>query len=152
MTMNLKVQHLMDATLVISQIIREQRPLPQKGNYRLARLHEKLNREFLIINAKRDEMIKVYDFHPMVPNPKYNPEAADGDVVKLEPKMIQSAEWSVPEDKLAEFQEKWKEIAEEEIEVDVQPVPLDQLCFAGPDIEATISGHEFIVLGSLVTE
>lgn len=156
MTMKLKIQHLMDATLVISQIIREERPMPQKGKYRFARMHDKLNREFLIINARRDEMIKAYDHHPMVPNPAYNPEVSAEDaannVVTLEPKMIPSKEWSVPLDKLEEFTKAWMEIGEEEIEVDVQPIPLEQLCFADPNANGSINGHEFIVLGELVAE
>lgn len=159
MSMKLKVQHLMDATLVISEIIRDNRPMPQKGKYRLARMHPKLNAEFLVINAKRDEMIKAYDHHPMVPNPANNMsdearefEASQGNVSQLVPKTIPSAQWSVPEDKLAEFQKLWEEVAEEEIEVDVEPIPLAQLCFDDPNIDGSITGHEFIVLGDLVKE
>ena len=47
----------MDMTLLISQIIREGRQMPQKGKYRLARMHSKLMVEFTTINAQRDEMI-----------------------------------------------------------------------------------------------
>lgn len=152
MTMTLKVQHLMDATLVISQIIREQRPLPQKGNYRLARMHDKLNREFLIINAKRDEIIKSYETHALVPNPAYQPDES-GSVASDVPQFIEDPNnYMVPADKLEEFQKRWEEIGSEEIEVDVQPIPLEQLCFADPNAEASISGHEFIVLGCLVAE
>lgn len=154
MAMKLKIQHLMDATMVISAIIREERPLPQKGKYRLARMHPKLNAEFMIVNANRDEMIKAYDFHIQVPNPKYNPEAdTDGSVVELQPKTIPSEQFYVPPDKLEEFEAHWREIAEQEIEVDIEPVPLDQLCF--PDekgVDGAISAHEMIVLGSLIAE
>jgi len=129
MTMKIKVQHLMDATMVIRQIITEKRPLPQKGNYRLARMFDKLAREFDILNAKRDEMIKAYDYH------------ADG-----------AKEWSVPPEHIPEFTKQWAELGAEEIEVDIEPIPLEQLCFADPDVQATIDVSEFIVLGSLVKE
>ena len=157
--MKLKVQHLMDATLVISTIIREDRNLPQKGKYRLARMHPKLNKEFLLVNAQRDEMIKAYDHREMVPNPAGAiPDevradiAASGNIHQLAPKMIESPEWSVPADKIAEFMAAWQEIADQEIEVDVEPLPLDQLCFPGDLADGSIAAHEFIVLGGLVVE
>lgn len=115
MTMKIKVQHLMDATMVIRQIITEKRPLPQKGNYRLARMFDKLAREFDILNAKRDEMIKAYDYHHE-----------------------DAKEWSVPPEHIPEFTKQWAELGAEEIEVDVEPIPLEQLCFADPDVQATI--------------
>lgn len=153
MTMKIKVQHLMDATMVIRQIITEKRPLPQKGNYRLARMFDKLAREFDILNAKRDEMIKNYDYHPMVPNPAKVPTASDPLAQNQDiPDFIESKEWSVPEEHVAEFTKQWAEIGAEEIEVDVEPIPLEQLCFADPDVQATIDATEFIALGSLVKE
>lgn len=159
MTMKLKVQHVMDATLAISEIIRDNRPMPQKGKYRLARMHPKLNAEFMPINARRDELIKAYDYHPMVPNPANNmsdemreAQAAQGNVAQLVPKMIPSADFAVPADKINEFKAAWEEIANEEIEFDIEPIPLEQLCFADPNIDGSISGHEFIVLGDLVKE
>lgn len=159
MTMKLKVQHLMDATMVISTIIREDRSLPQKGKYRLARMHPKLNKEFLIINAQRDEMIKAYNFHAMVQNPaSVMPDemrtaiAESGNIAKLPSKMIESPEFSVPEDKVAEFMAAWQEIADQEIEIEIEPIPLDQLCFPGDLADGSITAHEFIVLGDLVIE
>ncbi len=159
--MKMKVQQLMDATLVVATIIREERPLPQKGKYRLARLHDKLNREFLIVNARRDVMITAYGCPTMVPNPEYKKaeilskgEVLDGlenNVDPSIPKMIPGKGWTVPPDKLEEFESQWLEIGSEEIEIDAQPIPLEQLCLPGnPD--GSISGHEFIILGDLVAE
>jgi hypothetical protein len=149
----------MDATLILSQIIREDRPMPQKGKYRLARMHPKLNAEFMIINTRRDEMITAYNHHGMIPNPENNltDEAreamvAAGHLDKLPPKEIEDPQFSVPADKLAEFQAAWKEIAESEIEVDVQPLPLDQIVFPGDLDNGSITAHEFIILGDLVVE
>lgn len=158
--MKIKVQHLMDATLVISTIIREDRNLPQKGKYRLARIHPKLDREFQIINAQRNKMIEAYDHHEMIANPAANgmPDevraeiAAAGNVHQLPPKMVEAKEFSVPADKIDEFHATWKEIADQEIEVDIVPMPLDQLCFPGDLADGSITAHEFIVLGDLVVE
>lgn len=139
--MKLKVQHLMDAVLVISQIIREQgqdlRPMPQKGRYRLARMHAKLLPEFTTINTKRDEMISAYGYHQLVAGP--------------DDTQVESANFAVPADKMDEFTAAWKEIAGEEIEVDVEPIPLAQLDL-GDGTDGSISANEFIVLGALVAE
>lgn len=141
-SMKLKVQQVMDATLVISQIIREDRAMPQKGRYRLARLHSKLLPEFTTINAQRDELIKAYDTHVMVS--ETDPET--GAVIE-----VATAEFTVPEDKMPEFTEAWKAIAGEEIDIDVEPIPLSQLDIGG-DIDGNISVNEFIVLGSLIAD
>lgn len=149
MTMKLSIQHVMDATLVISQIIREDRKLPQKGKYRLARMHPKLNKEFATVNAQRDEMIIAYGFHPKVPNPAFNQPAEEGVDV---PEFIESPEYAVPADKLEEFQAKWSEFADQEIEINIEPIPLEQLCFPGDAEDGSITAHEFIILGDLVKE
>lgn len=151
--MKLKAQQVFDATLAVSQIIRDNRPMPTKAAYRLARLHAKLLPEFQTLTARRDEMIKAYDHHPMilvhdydsnesVPKTKENPLGQ-----RLEP----SAEFSVPADKLPEFNAAWKEIGDQEIEVDVEPVPLS--CFdLGASMASPISASEFVILGDLVKE
>src|SRR4051812_29792109 len=128
MSMNLKVQHLMDSTLVISEIIRDNAPMPQKGKYRLARMHPKMVKEFEIINQQRNDMIKAYGTKAMVPNPenRYSEEArremiAAGRAGDLVPVMIESpTDYTVPEDKLEEFNAAWKEIADTEIELDIE--------------------------------
>lgn len=138
--MKLKVQQVFDATLLISQIIREARPMPQKGKYRLARMHAKLLPEFDTINAQRDEMIKAYGYHPLVQT-----GVEDADV------MAESPNFAVPNDKLAEFNEAWRKVADEDIEVDMQPVPLAQLDL-GPGTNGVIEAHELAILGDLVEE
>jgi hypothetical protein len=158
--MKLKVQHVMDATLVISQIIREDRKLPTKGKYRLARAHDKLNKEFLIFNEQRDAAIKAYNYRGTIPNPAANGLSDDaraamvaaGKIGSLPPKEIEDENFSVPADKIEEFHKTWGAIAVSEIEVDIEPIPLDQLCFPGDLEDGSISAHEFIVLGDLITE
>ena len=139
--MKLKVQHVMDAILTISRIIREQRPLPQKGAYRLARMHAKLLPEFQTINGRRDAMITAYNHHEMI----------DGKDNAGLPTLTENPEFSVPVDKMSEFTAAWAEIGAEEIEVEVEPIPLSYLDL-GPSIECAIRADELIVLGDLVKE
>ncbi len=135
--MKLTAQQVFIATPVIRAIIEQNRPMPQKGKYRLARMSAKLEPEFKPINDRREAMIIAYDYHPMV-------KTADG---AMEP----APHFGVPEDKLAEFLPAWKEIGDEEIEVDVEPVPLAYLDF-GDNANGSISAAELVALGDLVRE
>lgn len=138
--MKLKVQHIMDSMLVVTNIINRQAPMPQRGKYLLARLHTKLLPEYKVIDARRDEMIKVYN------NPQTKTETlANGDVL-ITPV---EGEWQVPPDKMPEFLAAWKLIGDEEIEVDIQPLPLTALCMSN-GTEGLIEASEFITLGDLV--
>lgn len=135
--MKLKVQQVFDACMVLSMIIREARPMPQKGAYRLARLHAKLLPEFTTIANQRDALIMAYDY-------KAKPKDATGKTIEDAPEQNM-----VPDDKAAEFAEAWNKIGEEEIEIDAEPVPLEQLDL-GPDKPAVITASELITLGDLV--
>lgn len=125
--MKLKVQHVFEATLVVARIINENRPMPQRGKFRLARLHAKLLPEFTTIAARRDEMITAYDH------------------------LGETLQPTVPDDKLSEFAAAWTEIGDEEIEVDVEPVPLGCLDL-GDAADGAIQANELVTLGDLVTE
>lgn len=127
--MKLKVQHLMDSMLVVTNIINRQAPMPQRGKYLLARMHQKLLPEYTIIDARRDAMIKEYDT----------------------PDDVRPGEFKVPDDKMPEFIAAWKVVADEEIEVDVQPMPLTALCMPNAT-EGLIEASEFITLGDLVVD
>lgn len=126
--MKLTAQQIRDVTLVVSQIIREQRSMPQRGKFRLARLHAKLLPEFNVIDAQRDSLVKEHG------------DPVEGDISR----------WEVSAEHMPEFNAAWKTIADEEIEVDVQPIHLSDLdCgTANGGIEA----NELIVLGDLITE
>ena len=141
--MKLKVQHVMDATLVISQIIRDRRQMPQKGKYRLARMHAKLLPEFTTINDQRDAMIKAYDFETKV---TVKDEAGVESEVSTNP-----PSYSVPLDKMPEFTAAWKEIGDGEIDVDVEPIPLAYLDL-GEGVDGCVEASELITLGDLVRE
>ncbi len=142
--MKLKAQHVLDATVVVAQIIRENRPLPQKGKYRLARLHAKLLPEFNTLNAQRDAMISAYGWQqPLDSN--WDSSRPDVGTPALSPN------FSVPPDKLPEFNAAWKEIGDQEIDIEVEPVPLAHLELAD-NVDGSITGHELVLLGDLVTE
>ncbi|MDE2104685.1 MAG: hypothetical protein KGL39_46040 [Patescibacteria group bacterium] len=142
--MKLTVQQVMDATVTVSNIIRENRPMPQRGKYKLARLHAKLLPEFNTANDQRNAMIKAYDHHPMV-NAKPSKEDPLGQ------NLVESPDFAVPNSKVPEFTEAWAKIASEQIDVDVEPIPLEQFSLAD-DQDGSISAHELIVLGDLVKD
>lgn len=146
MGMKLKVQKLMDVTLLLTQIIRERRPMPQKGKMELARMHAKLEPEFKIIDEQRNEIIKAYDTRIMVPDPGGRIDEATGKVA-----MVEGDGYQVPEDKLDEFNKKWEEIAEHEVEVDIKPIPLKYIDL-GLGSDGSIEAFELIMLGDLITE
>jgi hypothetical protein len=161
--MNLKVQQLMDATLVMANIIRENRKLPTKGKYLLGRMHAKLQAEFIRLDTERNDLIKSYGYKADVPNPAYKPAdkvardrlVSEGRLqeslkIKVEPETIEVD--SVPEDMFKDFEGKWLPVTKTEIEVDVAPIHIDSLCFPGDLEDGEITGHEFIVLGDLITE
>lgn len=116
--MMLKVQTVFDATQVLATIINENRHMPTKGKYRVARMHAKLFPEFTTANDQRSEKILSYEHRNEADQP------------------------SVPDDKMPEFIAWWKEVASEEIEVNVEPIPIDLL--------DNISYAEFQTLAELV--
>lgn len=129
--MQLTAQQVFDSAMLVARIIRENRPLPLKGAYRLARMHAKLLIEFTPIAEKRDGLITAYD---------HKAKDLDG---------VEAQAFSVPPDKAEEFGEAWKEIAEQKIEVEVEPIPLEQLDAGGV---GSITASELITLGELVRE
>ena len=139
--MRLTVRQVMDAATVITNIINEKRPMPQKGKYRLARMHAKLAPEFDIANEQRTQIIKEYDAIQM--ETTINP---DGSTVELP-----TDRYVVPLDKMPEFNEKWGAILAQEIDVDLTPVPLCQLDL-GDNVDGGISAAELVTLGCLVND
>ena len=140
--MKLTVQQVFDITPLLAKIKEENRPLPSKGKYRIARLHRKMEAEWNTIAERYNAMIKTYDHkRPMIDGKVVTVEEAEGAANVV----MQDA---VPDDKMPEFLAKWKDLAAEEIEVAVEPIPLDQLCIDGA--EGGISIAEFSVLDTLV--
>ena len=127
--MLLKIQDLMNATLLISQMIREHRAMPQRGKLRLARMHEKLLPEFNTINASRDAVIASYQC----------------------PDDAKPGEWMVPADKIDEFNASWLAVASEEIFIDVEPLVMADIDL-GPHADGSIEAGELLILGALFAE
>lgn len=134
--MLLTVQHILDATVTLSTIIREARPMSQRGKYKLARMHAKLLPEFNVASARRDEMITLHGVQQAPPEGM--------DPTGKEP-------FEVPLDKMDEYTAAWKEVGDTEIEVDVCPIPLADFDL-GPGTNGAIEANELIVLGDLVSE
>ena len=143
--MKLKVQHVFEASPVIQAIANENRPMPQVGKFRLARMLSKLWPEHQVVVARRDAMIMAYDHRAqrvddngaLLFNPDGSPLIAD--------------QSSVPPDKAQEFLAAWAEIGAEEIEVAVEPIPLSCLDM-GDNADGSIAAYELVLLGDLVTE
>ena len=129
--MKLKIRQVFDAIQVLDAVIRERRPMPQLGKYRLARMHRKLLPDFQVANAQREELITKYGV----------PRAEDG--------VLQ-----VPNERMPDFNAEWDPIADHEVELDIEPVRLADMALGKPDDPANgaLEASELLVLGDLVTE
>lgn len=128
--MKMKAAQLLDAYITLTAIINEKRRLPQKGAYRIARMHSKLSSEAMLVDGQRNELIR-----------KHGSEIFGG------PDGLQLTGYKVKESAEEEYRKEWMTIAEEDIELDVEPIPLEQL-----GTEGTILPNEFHHLGPLVAE
>ena len=141
--MKLTLQRVFEATQALAAIINENRPLPSKGKYRVARMHAKLFPEFTTLNDRRTAMIMAYGHKQAVLHGKVVTEPDDLTHAGI---VMQDA---VPDDKMPEFLAAWADLAKEEIEVNVEPIPIYQLCIDGQ--EGVVTFAEFAALGELVT-
>lgn len=144
--MKLKVDQVFEAMVTLTQIIRDKRKLPLRGSYHLARLHAKLQPDFEVISAKRDEVIKSFGVHNKIRDPRIDPLEYPAAVP-----MVDGPDFIVPPELQGEFVAKWKVIGDEEIEIDVQPVSLDSLDL-GPTIPGELTAIELCLLGELIKE
>lgn len=125
--MQLTVQQVYDAVQALTAIINRNAPLSAKGQYRVGRMHKKLLPEYEPINERRNALIAPYDYK------------------------TESGNMAVPDDKLSEFVAAWNELAKEVIEVDVEPIPFEQINL-GDATASPITTIEMIWLGDLVKE
>ena len=137
MMLKLKVDHVYQATQTVIAIINENRAMPQKASYRLARLYAKLKPEFDLIAARRDAMIEAY-----------NHKALDPIQVEGEPPRY-AENYSVPPDKIGEWKKAWTDMGDEEIDIEVDPLPLEQFD-RGDAAPSVLTAGELIALGDLV--
>lgn len=100
--------------------------LPTKAAYRIARMIVLLEPEALVLRSKRFDVIK-----------KHGEEnkAAKG-------------VWAVLPGKAADFEREWGEIAQDEIEVTCQPIPLSAM----GDGESYFTVAELLLLGPLMED
>jgi len=140
--MKLTAQNVFGATVVLASIIRDQRSMPQRGKYLIARLHAKLLPEYNVLEARRNAIIQ--DIGEVMMDAVTNPDTGEVTLTQIPGK------FQVSEARMPEFTKAWTAIGEEEIEVDVQPLPLSAL--SSPDGDGAIEAHELQVLGVLVTE
>lgn len=138
--MKIKAIDLWRATIALTKIINGQRAMPQKGKYRLARMHAKLTSEFKVVDQQRDEMIKAYGQREV----KTETNAETGEVT-----VSPTGNWEVPADKMPEFNAALDQLGE--IEVDVQPIPISCLSL-GDHEDGAIESAELIILGDLVSD
>ncbi len=123
--MMLRVQQVFDAHHALAAIVNANRPMPQKGAYRLARMKMKIDAEAVPIIEKRDALLKQHA----------TPVEGSPNNFTVTP----------------EFVAAWKEIADDEIEVAVEPIPL-VLLDLGDTVAGALTSAELIALGDLVTE
>lgn len=128
--MKLTIQQVYGAMQALDAIIRDKRPMPQLGKYRLARLHAKLAPEFTWANAQRDELIRKHG------------------------ETMQDGQFGVPPERMAAFLDEWDPIATALVDVDVEPVCLGDLALGPPDDPANgaVEASELVLLGDLVAE
>lgn len=126
--MKMTAQRIMDVYLLLRRVSNEERPLPQKGAYRIARMLSKMQADAMPIMQQYDAMIFAYDYIP--PGKEFN---------------------EVPPDKLVEFRAKWMEtIGSEEHELDLDPMPLDHL--DNGTRKGSLTVDELLMLDDLVKE
>lgn len=148
--MKLKVEHIFEAMVTLSQIIRDERHLPLKGNYHLARLHAKLLPDFQVISTKRDEIIKSFDVHQKIPDPTFVWDRTQDPMQQNIP-MIDGPGYIITPELQEAFIAQWKPLGEEEIEIDLQPIPLASLDLGQTTIGG-ITARELSILGELVRD
>ena len=101
----------------------------------------------------------------MLPNPEFQkltaatPEDPTGEKSRQKvrelgvlgpPEMIESKEYTVPPEHLAEYEQYWSEVAEQEIEFDAEPMPITQFDL-GDHVNGSLEAGEIIALGPLIS-
>jgi len=165
--MQIKAKTIFEALPVITAIIEQARPMPQGGKFRLARMHRVLLPEYTTINETRNTLIKAYNHHPMVPRgSEMTPADMQALKASLQPvegktdgeqlsellnEMVPSKEFSVPDDKMPEWQAEMDKIFAEEITIQIQPIPISMLSPSNAP-NGSIEASEIAVMDGLVTE
>ena len=95
--MKLKAGQILDAFIVLTAIINDQRKLPQKGKFRVARCRAQLETEATRIQKERDEIVF---------------ELGEHKLVMIEGGPTEDKGWEVPPEKMPEFKKRWEALPE----------------------------------------
>lgn len=147
--MRLKAEHVYEAMLVISQIIRDQRPMPLRGKFLLARMHSQLLSDFNVIAMQHDDTVRVCGVRRKIPDPTFNGFKIDP--MSQSVPMIDGPDFIILPECRAAWEVLWRPIADELIDVNVQPIPIGALSL-GDGVDGTIQANELSILGELITE
>lgn len=134
--MHLTTGRIHDAVTALNAIIQSptSRKIPAMGKYRLARMHNILEREYVLIEAERSKLVMELG------------EEVFSDVTKTTSLGWQVQQSNIP--KFTEYVKRWNELRSQEIEVNVHPISLYAL---GND-PAGVEMDEFKALGELIEE
>jgi hypothetical protein len=155
----IKASTIFAALPIITQIIDERRPMPQAGKYRLARMHAKLLPEWKVLNEQRSDLIKAYDTHVKIPKPIAVGEVitpAEGETAQEATQrrmgeMVDGPEYMVPDEHMPKFNADWDKIAAEEIDVNVNAIPIGMLSPANAQ-NGSVEAYEITYLAELLVD
>lgn len=133
--MKLSAKNVYEATPILAAAINQDRPMPQKGKYRIARMHAKLYPEWRLLEDRREAILAAYRVSTVVKNE----DGSEGTMT------------AIPDDKLPAAEAEWVAILATEIDVDVEPIPLAVLDL-GDNANGSMSAQDLMALGDLVTE
>lgn len=136
--MKIKAGLVKQAFETLDTLIKERRPLPSKAKFRLTNLFTSLEQYARSIEMSRVDLVK-----------KYGYEIFDANKF--------STGWEVHTEKIGEYQREWLVIAEDEIEVICQPIPLSflespALVEQDGKMVDPITMQEFLALGVFIAE
>lgn len=123
--MQMTAEELLTKFRMLSAILNDpRRPIATTGAYRLAKLYRAIEPEGRQIEEEHNRLVR---------------ECGEQQAGR--------ESWSVPKERDAEFQERWRPVADRPVTLDLKPVPLRFLGEAGG-----ITAAEFVVLDGLIVE
>lgn len=157
--MKIKASTIFTALQVITEIIDQRRPMPQAGKYRLARMHAKLLPEWKVLNDQRTDLIKAYNTHVRIPKPievgevipLLDGETSDEATKRRMAETIEGPEYEVPAEHLPKFESDWAEIMAQEIDIEINAIPIGMLSPANAP-NGSVEAGEIVLMGELIVD
>ena len=131
--MKIAAKTVYEATPILAAVINQDRPMPQKGKYRIARLHAKLYPEWRLLEDRRESILAAYRVSTVVKNE----DGSEGTLT------------AIPDDQLPTAEAEWLAILSTEIDLDVEPIPLAAVDL-GDNTNGSLSAQDLMSLGDLV--